>query len=183
MIRLCGSEPVSERTPVFRDIVPSNATVSRSPVAARIERLPEMPISGLQISDLVGSSDRGLGAFNVGGLVRRTRRINASQRPAFPIRDAEHPELDRIESHHPGSAPVVRLDNCRDTAIRASRAWPGPHTFLSVQPGNLKSIFRYGNYLAVARSPVVEADADYWQGVASPVRGVRKDSATKSFKQ
>ncbi|MGO9255269.1 MAG: hypothetical protein ACLQU1_03045 [Bryobacteraceae bacterium] len=153
----------------------SNVTVSRSPVAARIERLPEMPISGLQISDLVASGDRGPGAFNASGLARRNVRIGASQGGGGPIRDAKHPELDRIGSNHAGSAPFVRLDNCRDTVTRANPASPGTDTFLSVQPGNLKSIFPDGNYLAAARSPIVEAHADYWRHVARPDRGVRKN--------
>ena len=36
--------------------------------------------------------------------------------------------------------PVIRLDHCPDAILRASRAFAGTGTFLSVAPGELKMI-------------------------------------------
>ena len=46
-------EPVSERTPVFRNIAISNMTITGSPVAINVEGLPEMPVTGLQIGNVI----------------------------------------------------------------------------------------------------------------------------------
>jgi len=73
-----------------------NVSVSRSPAVAKIEGLPEMPISGSQILDLVGSGDRRPCAFGLSGLALRNLRIHASQGDGFPIRDAEHLKLAPI---------------------------------------------------------------------------------------
>ena len=44
-----GQQPVSNRTPVFRNIAISNMTINHSRLPINIEGLPEMPISGLWI--------------------------------------------------------------------------------------------------------------------------------------
>jgi len=41
--------------------------------------------------------------------------------------------------------------------VRGSRAFEGTDTFLSVAPGELKSVIREGNTLDNARTPAVEA--------------------------
>jgi polygalacturonase len=164
-------EPVSERTPVFRNIAISNVTVSGAPAVASIEGLPEMPVWGLRITDLIGSGRRGLRAFNTEGLELRNVRLEAADGPAFLIRDSAGLDLDRVESRQPNAAaPVIRLDNCTAALIRGSRAWPGTSTFLSVQPGFLKGVTLEGNHLGEAKTPSEEAAGDYWKGIMSPDR-------------
>ena len=163
-------EPVSERTPVFRNIAISNVTVSGAPAVASIEGLPEMPIPGLRITDLVGSGKRGLQAFNTQGLELRNVRVDAAEGPAFLIRDSAGLDLDRVETRQPGAAPVVRLDNCENALVRGGRAWPGTGTFLSVPPGSLKAVTLEGNQLSDAKMPTEEAAGDFWQSIATPDR-------------
>ncbi|MGC9972488.1 MAG: hypothetical protein ABSE56_18040, partial [Bryobacteraceae bacterium] len=165
------AEPVSERTPVFRNIAISNVTVSGAPAVASIEGLPEMPVWGLRITDLIGSGKRGLRAFNTQGLELRNVRLEAADGPAFLIRDSTGLDLDRVESRQPNAAaPVIRLDNCAAVLLRGSRAWAGTNTFLSVQPGSLKGVTFEGNHLGEAKTPVEEAGGDFWKGIMSPDR-------------
>jgi len=50
-----SQEPVSARTPVFRDIGISHMSISHARQAAiSVEGIPEMPISGLCLSDVIG---------------------------------------------------------------------------------------------------------------------------------
>ena len=48
-----SEESVSVRTPVFRNIAISHMTINHAQTAIDIEGLPEMPISGLRISDVI----------------------------------------------------------------------------------------------------------------------------------
>ncbi len=48
-------EAVSERTPVFRNIAINNVTINRCKTAVSIEGLPEMPIEGLRLTDVVAN--------------------------------------------------------------------------------------------------------------------------------
>jgi polygalacturonase len=168
-------EPVSERTPVFRNISISNVTVSGAPIVVDIQGLPEMPIAGLRIRDVVGAGKRGLQAFNTKGMELRDMKIDAAEGPAFLIRDSSDLEMDRVETGQAGAAmPVIRLDRVTRALIQGSRAWPGTGTFLSVAPEDLKSVEMDSNNLSAATKQAEESPMDYWQGIDSPDRGLAR---------
>jgi polygalacturonase len=168
-------EPVSERTPVFRNIAISNVTVSGAPVVVDIQGLPEMPVSGLRIRDLMGAGKRGLQAFNTRGLELHNIKIDAAEGPTFLIRDSSDLEMDRVETDQPVAAmPVIRLDRVTRALIQGSRAWPGTATFLSTAPGSLKSVELDSNRLSAAKTQTEESSTDYWQTIDSPDRGLRR---------
>ena len=78
-VRRDAPEPVSKTTPVFRDIAASHLTVRNAKVVVNIEGLPEMPIDGLRITDLIGQGEKGLTASNVKGLELHDVRIDADK--------------------------------------------------------------------------------------------------------
>lgn len=146
------AEPVSDRTPVFRNIAISNVTVSGAPVVVSVEGLPEMPIAGLRITDLIGSGKRGLEAFNTKGLELHNLRIDSSDGPAFLIRDSTTLELDH-------AAPSIRLDRCAGARIEGATKL----STLSAEPGLLKSII-----FDPGRVTASESSVDYWKDINSP---------------
>jgi polygalacturonase len=181
-------EPVSRRTPVFRNIAISHLTISRArgysdfgwnpdsissasrnrpPTALtiNIEGLPEMPIEGLRISDVTATGKGGLRAHHTVGLELRNVRMDAEEGPAFLIRDSTDLELDGVSTGRPlPGSPVVRLDRCPDAVVRGSKAFTGTGTFLSVAPGELKKVVLEGNALGSARKAAGETSTDFWQG-------------------
>ncbi|HYW44095.1 MAG TPA: glycoside hydrolase family 28 protein [Bryobacteraceae bacterium] len=168
-VRRDAPEPVSNTTPVFRDIAVSNMNIRRARVAIDVEGLPEMPISGLRISGVVASAKAGMKAFNTAALELHDVRIDAETGPAFLVRDSHELELDNVSTRVPrADSPVVRLDRTPGAIVRASRAFPGTGVFLSTGPGELKSIFLEGNVLSGARKPTAEVKADYWKSAEPP---------------
>ena len=158
-------EPVSERTPVFSNIAISNVTVNGAPVVADIQGLPEMPIDGLRIRDVTGSGKRGVQAFNTKGLELDDVKVDATQGPAFLIRDSSDLELDRVETGRANpAAPLIRLDRVTNALVQASRGT------LSVAPGLLKSVSTDGKIEAE------ESAGDYWQSIDSPDRAPARPS-------
>jgi hypothetical protein len=167
------NEPVSVRTPIFRNITVSRMTVNRAPIAVSIEGLPEMPIEGLHLMDIVATNVKaGLRAFNTEGLELHNISINPGQGPAFLIRKSTNLEIDAIQSRLPSAAPVLRLDDCPAAIIRDSRAWPGTDVFLSTQPG-AKYILHEKDQLN-AKSPTQESTEDFWKGINTPDRAKTK---------
>ncbi len=159
-----NEQPVSNRTPVFRDIAISHMTITSSKVPIEIEGLPEMPIAGLRISDVIASGRTGLEGFNTTGMELHDIRINATAGPAFLLRDCKQLELDDVTSTKPLPAmPVIRLDHCPGAIIRNSRAFPGTGTFLSVAPGELSKLTLAADTLDEAKTPKTESNADFWQ--------------------
>lgn len=75
-------EPVSQRTPIFRDIAISHVTIQDAKKKAiDIEGLPEMPIRNLRLTDIVGSGQTGLTERYTEGLELHDVKINAAAKP------------------------------------------------------------------------------------------------------
>lgn len=156
-------EPVSERTPVFRNIAISNMTIHGSPVAINIEGLPEMPVAGLQISNVIATSTKGMKAYNTTRLELHNVQVNVESGPAFLVRDSKDLLLDEVGTRAPiAGAPVIRLDRCTDTVVRGSIAAANTGTFLSTGLGELKSVVLEGNVLGRAQKATEEAVHDFW---------------------
>lgn len=159
-----GEAPVTNRTPVFRNVAISNMTIRGARVAVDIEGLPEMPISGLRIGNMVASAKSGLKAYNTAALQLVDVEVSAAGGPAFLVRDSKDLLLDHVSSREPlADVPVIRLDRCPGAIVRDSRAFAGTGTFLSVGPGELKKLIFVGNTLMSARRPAVESRTDYWR--------------------
>jgi polygalacturonase len=155
-----SAQPVSEKTPVFRNIAISHMTIHGARVAINVEGLPEMPIMGLRISDVIASAKIGMEAHNTRALELHHVQVNAESGPAFRVQDSQELELDGVATRQPlAGSPVIRLDRCPGAIVRDSHAFAGTGTFLSVAPGELKGIVLQGNVLDSARQPTEEAPA------------------------
>uniref|UniRef100_Q02B94 Glycoside hydrolase, family 28 n=1 Tax=Solibacter usitatus (strain Ellin6076) TaxID=234267 RepID=Q02B94_SOLUE len=155
-------EPVSERTSIYRNIAISHMTINNSRLVIDIEGIPEMPIDGLRISDIVATAQIGMKAYNTKAMELHNVQLSAKTGPVFLIRDSTDLELDNVGSRRPlEEAPVVRLDHCPGAILRGSRAFAGTGTFLSVAPGELKGIVMEGNRLDSARKPAEESAKSY----------------------
>ena len=196
--RPAPQEPVSRRTPVFRNIAISHLTISRArgvgeygwnpvsissasrntpptAVTINIEGLPEMPIEGLRISDVIAVGRGGLRAHDTVGLELRNVQMNAEAGPAFLIRDSKDLELDGVSTRKPlPENPVIRLDRCPNAVVRGSRAFSGTGTFLSAAPGELKSTVLLDNALGSAARATEELTKDFWQPPQAAT-GVKQD--------
>jgi polygalacturonase len=171
-------EPVSARTPVFRDISISRITIRRSrgapvyawnpvsvsgnkpgqPVMISIAGLPEMPIVGLRLSDIVASGTAGLRARYTTGLELTQVQVNPEHGPAFLVADSSGLRLDHVSTRAtPAGDPVIRLDRCPGAVIDGDPSPAGGGGLLSVGPGESKDI-RLGS----EPIPVEEKAADFW---------------------
>ena len=162
-------EPVSERTPVFRNIAISHVTINRCRTAVNIEGLPEMPVEGLRLTDVIASAKEGLRAFNTKGLELHNVRITAESGTPFLIRDSVELDLDGVQTRSPkAEVPVVRLDHSKGVTLRNSIAWPGTGTFLSLAPGMKTAVTLLNN--ALGSTAVREEESEAWKGTNSPDR-------------
>jgi hypothetical protein len=128
-----------------------------------IEGLPEMPISGLRLTNIIVSGKSGLKAHDTVAMELHNVQVNTDSGPAFLIRDSKELELDGVSTRQPlADVPVIRLDRCPGAILRSSRAFAGTGTFLSTALGELKNIVLEGNSFAGARTASSEAATDFW---------------------
>jgi len=153
-----SDETVSRRTPILRDIAISHVTVSGAKQLIDIEGLPEMPISGLRLTDIVGSGETGLVAQKTDALELHQVQFDVAHGAVFQIEDAANLELDGVSSRKPlVEAPVIRLIRSPGAVLRNSRAFPGTNVFLSTLPGELQQLCLTGNNLEDAQTPTQES--------------------------
>jgi hypothetical protein len=149
-------EPVSERTPVFRDIAISHFTIKNSPCMAKIFGLPEMPIHRLTISDVVADTEVGLVCDSAAGLDLHNVQLNVDKGPAFDLRNCKNLELSGIKTTKPhAEAPVIRLENIEAAFIRGCSAFPGTGSFLEIAGERTSGIVLVGNKLSGAKNSFV----------------------------
>ncbi|HVW19644.1 MAG TPA: glycoside hydrolase family 28 protein [Opitutaceae bacterium] len=150
-----GAEPVSARTPLFRDISIRHVVITRArgafdfgwnpmsisgnkpgqPVAINIAGLPERPIEHLRLSDITASGAGGLRAENAAGLALENIRLAPARGPGFLIRDCPDLQLEGLHAElAPGQGPALRLDRCLGATVRGCSASPGPGAVLSADP-------------------------------------------------
>jgi polygalacturonase len=148
-----AKEPFSKRTPVFRNIAISNVTISNATKqAVDIEGLPEMPIVGLRLNDVVASGKSGLLATYTDDLELHHIQVDAEIGPALTIDTAANLVMDDVASRKPVSgSPVIRLTKCHGAILRDSRAFPGTETFLSTDVGGMQFVHLADNFLDNSR--------------------------------
>ena len=145
-------EPVSITTPIFRNIAISNVTVDGAKVLIDVLGLPEMPISNVNINDVMGTGKAGLRADFTDGLELHNVQLNTDAGPAFQARNSTNLELDEVSTHMPhAGTPVIRLDNTPGAIVRESKTYPGTDIFLAAGPGELEGLQLEGNLLKNAR--------------------------------
>jgi polygalacturonase len=150
--RTGGPEPVSMRTPRFRNIAISNVTVDGAKQLIDIDGLPEMPIKGLHIQNVMGSGKSALIANYTDDLQLHNVQLEPTAGPAFTIQNATNLELDNISTRKPISgSPVIQLQSSPGAILRNCRAFPGTDVFLSANSEEIKSLHMSGNFLSEAR--------------------------------
>lgn len=155
-----GPQPVSITTPAFRNIAISNITIDGAKNLIDIDGLPEMPIAGLHIHDVMGSGKVGLRANYTNDLELRSIQLEPASGPAFQIEHATNLELDNLSMRKPlADTPVIRLESSPAAIVRNCRAFPGTGVFLSASPAELKTLLKSGNLLANAREPFAATPA------------------------
>lgn len=104
------AQPVNEGTPHFRDIAINGVTVDGARELVVIDGLPESPIDGLRLTDVVGSGDTGLVASYATHLELSHVQINVQKGAPFRLSHTPEAELDHIESRrHPADVKVLDL--------------------------------------------------------------------------
>ena len=151
-------EPVSERTPVFRQIAASHVTVANCREAAHIRGLPESPIEGLRFSDVAAITGAGFKCVNVAGLDLRNIQVDAAGGPALDLAHCRDVAIEGFKTRQPHEdAPAISLNEVERAFIHGCVAAPGANVFLRLSGEKTREIVLGDNNLSAARQAVDEA--------------------------
>jgi polygalacturonase len=149
-------EPVSERTPRFRNIHFSNITVSESNKAGTLLGLPEMPIENITFNDINIQAKEGFFVKNAYNVEFHDIQIDTDKGPAFNAELINSLELDGVNSLSPHkNTPVILLENIENAFIYNCFPRLGTDTFLEIKGDNTKNIVINGNNFSLVKNPII----------------------------
>jgi polygalacturonase len=149
--------PKSATTPAFENIAINGVTIDGAKQLIDVDGLPESPIDGLRISDVIGTGMLGAHLVHASALELHNVQLNVSNGPAFLVEDCPEAEFDHIASRRlPKNEPVARIERSPGTVVRNSRTFAGvgSEVLLSVAPEMRGAITTEGLVAAPGRDVV-----------------------------
>jgi hypothetical protein len=140
-------EPVSERTPIFRNIHISNLVGTKINTAVKILGLEEMPVSDVTLSNIHIQSATGLNIDRAKNINLNNVRIDASKGIPFVLSHIDNAILTNVSTGLPSaSVPVISISDSKEIFIRGCFPLAGNKAFLHLQ-GENNDIILMNNYL------------------------------------
>lgn len=139
-------EPVTERTPTFRNIHISNVTATGVKKAGLILGIAEMPIENISLSNINIEAEEGLTVDTVENMEIHDVKINTAKGASFDIANAKNLVFDNVKTDKPlTNAPVIRVKNVSNMLIHNNFPMQMTDTFLEVKGRETKDIFLQNN--------------------------------------
>jgi hypothetical protein len=149
------AEPVSERTPVFRNIHISNITGTDVNTTAMIIGLPEMPVSDISFTDIDMKSKTGFVISDARSVSMNSVTIDAENGPAFKFDRMKEAQLSQLKTNKPlKDSPVISINDCQNILIQNCFPLPGSASFVEAGGYQTKDIIFMNNYLDRLNEPV-----------------------------
>lgn len=126
-------EPVSERTPIFRNIHFSNITGVNINTAGKIDGIEEMPVDQITFNDIQLDAKEGFSILNAKNIEFHQVTINTTIGSALKIENVNRLEINGFKTNAPlANSPVISLKNTSDVFIHNS--WPkaGSLSFVNI---------------------------------------------------
>jgi len=147
-------EPVSERTPIFRNIHFSGIT-GDAKIACALTGLEEMPIEDVTFTDIQLDAKTGFALKDARGIELHRVTINTETGLAVTASGTDGLEIDGVTTAKPHTAtPVIQLDKVKNVFVHNCIAAPGTETFVRVDENSASDVTLDGNNLKQARVAV-----------------------------
>jgi polygalacturonase len=131
--------PKSATTPGFENIAINGVTIDGAKRLIDVDGLPESPIDGLRVSDVIGTGTVGAHLVHASGLELHNVQLNVEKGPAFLVEDCPEAELDHVASRRlPKDQPVVRMERSEGSIVRDSRTFAGVGSGVLLSVGSQK---------------------------------------------
>jgi polygalacturonase len=158
-------EPVSERTPRFRNIHFSNITAEGNQ-AGLLNGLSEMPIENVTFSNLNLDAKQGFTVKEARNIAFHNVQVNTTTGPAVRTENVRQLWLDGVRGTTPG-APLLELTNTEDAFVYNSFPAAGTDSFLKLKGGQTRNIVLQNNNFKYVKTPVSQ-DAEVKERVVGP---------------
>ncbi|MFD1604547.1 glycoside hydrolase family 28 protein [Flavobacterium artemisiae] len=139
-------EPVTEKTPIFRNIHMSNITASNVNKAGQILGITEMPIQNITFSNISMDGKEGFTVSTATDVEFHDVKVNATVGSSFKISDSKNVILDNVGSSTAiKGVPVIKLDNVSNALINNNFPFNPTDIFIEANGKDTRNIFLKNN--------------------------------------
>jgi polygalacturonase len=150
-------EPLSERTPCFRNIHINNVTGSQTKQAGYLLGLPEMPIENITFNNINIDAEKGFIVKDAKNIEFHNVTVNAGSGPVVEAENVNNLELEAVKTYAPFSdTPVISLKNTENVFIHGANPIPDADVYLNVSGSRTKDVVLSGNNFLYVEKPVIK---------------------------
>ncbi|HWJ29488.1 MAG TPA: glycosyl hydrolase family 28 protein, partial [Flavisolibacter sp.] len=151
-------QPVSERTPAFRNIHFSNITAETNN-AGVLNGLEEMPIDDVTFQDIQIVAQHGFTIQRANHIEFHNVRISSMDGNSLKCQNVKHLELDGLKTFNPLAAvPTISLNNVEDVFVHNCSPLAGTGVFVQLAGKKTQQVTFKGNNFRNVSKPVVKDD-------------------------
>ncbi|MEO7309979.1 MAG: glycoside hydrolase family 28 protein [Chitinophagaceae bacterium] len=144
-------EPLSERTPQFRNIRFSNITAYTNQ-AMYINGIEEMPVQEVSLNDVVFEAETGITIKNAKDIELHNLRVNTKTGSALKAENVERLEIDGLVSAKPlNLVPLIVLTNVKDAWLHNNWPFKGTGFFAEINGAHTSNVKLTNNELGDAK--------------------------------
>lgn len=152
-------EPVSERTPQFKNIHFSNITADGVNEAGALVGLEEMPIENITFHNINIKGEKGFSVKNAKNIEFHNVQVSTASGPSILAEEVKYLEIDGVKTLTPHSeTPVVELVNVEDVFLHDCFPVPDTDLFLKVDGAKTKNVVLDGNNFQHVKTMVLKDD-------------------------
>lgn len=153
-------EPVSERTPIFRNIHISNVTGTNVKKAGTILGITEMPVQNISFSNVNIQSTEGFTLNTTDNVEFHDAKITTTLGASFKIENSNNLILDNVSTMKPiENTPLIKLTDVANMAIMNNFPMFTTDVFLDAEGTKTKSIFLKNNVFTNVKKVVNKGTA------------------------
>lgn len=147
--------PVTEKTPIFRNIHISNVTATNVNTAGRVIGIPEMPIKNLSFSNINIEAEQGFSVDTATDVEFHDVKVNTTIGPAFKIIKSKNLILDNVGNGKPiKNTAIIKLENASNLMISNSFPMQRADIFLEAEGDETQAIYLRNNVLDNVNTPL-----------------------------
>ncbi|MCH7408081.1 glycoside hydrolase family 28 protein [Belliella sp. DSM 111904] len=151
-------EPISERTPIFRNIHIANVTGTDVNVAGSVHGISEMPIDNISFSNINMEAKNGFSVHTAKNVEFHDVQISTTTGSSFIFEDVENLIVDNVKTRDPlQNTAVVKLKNVSNALLHNNFQMIASDLFFQIEGERSSKIFMKNNTLTNVRKPIEEA--------------------------
>jgi polygalacturonase len=152
-------EPVSERTPAFRNIHFSNITGININTAGKITGIEEMPVDQITFNDIQMDANQGFSILYAKNIEFHQVTINTKIGSSLKAENVDHLEINGFKTNSPlSNAPVIQLLNTKNVFIHNSWPLAGSPFFVKLSGAATSGITIKNNNFVSLKTPVQQGE-------------------------